>query len=115
MEYIYIVISVIIFGLCIITFFIEAEKFKKIYIKDKLEIIYPHNKKMIFKNNYKLKFIHKIFINMRRCIMRVNYKVPNNIKRKMLDELYHYFDNKKELEELQKDIIYEQRNNRWTT
>jgi len=39
--------------------------------------------------------------------MRVNYKVPYNVKKKMADELYHYWDNKKELEELQQEIIEE--------
>lgn len=36
---------------------------------------------------------------------RVNYKVPRLIKKKIENELYQYWDNKKELEELQRDII----------
>lgn len=36
---------------------------------------------------------------------RINYKVPRWVKKKMENELYQYWDNKKELEEMQKDII----------
>lgn len=36
---------------------------------------------------------------------RVNYKVPKWVKKKIENELYHYWDNKKELEEMQRDII----------
>lgn len=36
---------------------------------------------------------------------RSNYKVPRWVKKKMENELYQYWDNKKELEEMQKDII----------
>lgn len=36
---------------------------------------------------------------------RTNYKVPRWVKKKMENELYQYWDNKKELEEMQKDII----------
>ena len=38
---------------------------------------------------------------------RVNYKVPNYVKKKISAELYQYWDNKKELEELQRDILEE--------
>lgn len=38
---------------------------------------------------------------------RVSYKVPFLVKRKIENELYQYWDNKKELEELQKDVIEE--------
>lgn len=37
--------------------------------------------------------------------MRANYKVPNRVKRRMADELYMYWKNLKELEELDIDII----------
>ena len=37
--------------------------------------------------------------------MRANYKVPNRVKRRMTDELYMYWKNLKELEELDIDII----------
>lgn len=36
---------------------------------------------------------------------RVNYKVPRWVKKKIENELYQYWDNKKELEEMQRDII----------
>lgn len=36
---------------------------------------------------------------------RINYKVPRWVKKKIENELYQYWDNKKELEEMQKDII----------
>lgn len=36
---------------------------------------------------------------------RVNYKVPRHIKKKIENELYQYWDNKRELEEMQQDII----------
>ena len=36
---------------------------------------------------------------------RVSYKVPRWVKKKMENELYQYWDNKKELEEMQRDII----------
>ena len=36
---------------------------------------------------------------------RSNYKVPRWVKKKMENELYQYWDNKKELEEMQKYII----------
>jgi len=36
---------------------------------------------------------------------RVNYKVPRKVKKLMEIELYQYWDNKKELQELQIDII----------
>lgn len=36
---------------------------------------------------------------------RANYKIPRMIKKKMEDELYQYWDNQKELEEIQRDII----------
>lgn len=36
---------------------------------------------------------------------RVSYKVPRWIKKKMENELYQYWDNQKELKELQDDII----------
>lgn len=36
---------------------------------------------------------------------RVSYKVPRWVKKKMENELYQYWDNKKELKELQDDII----------
>ena len=36
---------------------------------------------------------------------RTNYKVPRWVKEKMENELYQYWDNKKELKELQNDII----------
>ena len=36
---------------------------------------------------------------------RINYKVPRWVKKKMENELYQYWDNKKELEEMQRDII----------
>lgn len=38
---------------------------------------------------------------------RVNYKVPKDVRKKIENELYHYWDNKKELEELQRDILEE--------
>ena len=37
--------------------------------------------------------------------MRADYKVPRWVKKKIENELYQYWDNKKELEELQRDII----------
>ncbi len=36
---------------------------------------------------------------------RVNYKVSRHIKKKIENELYQYWDNKRELEEMQQDII----------
>lgn len=36
---------------------------------------------------------------------RTNYKVPRWVKKKMENELYQYWDNQKELEDLQNDII----------
>ncbi len=36
---------------------------------------------------------------------RTNYKVPRLVKKKMENELYQYWDNQKELEDLQNDII----------
>lgn len=36
---------------------------------------------------------------------RVNYKVPRHIKKKIENELYQYWDNKRELEEMQQNII----------
>lgn len=36
---------------------------------------------------------------------RASYKVPRWVKKKMENELYQYWDNKKELKELQDDII----------
>lgn len=36
---------------------------------------------------------------------RVSYKVPRWVKKKMENELYQYWDNQKELKELQDDII----------
>ena len=38
---------------------------------------------------------------------RSNYKVPFWVKKKMENELYQYWDNKKELKELQQDILDE--------
>ena len=37
--------------------------------------------------------------------MRANYKVPNRVRKKIIDELYMYWTNKKELEEIDIDII----------
>ena len=37
--------------------------------------------------------------------MRADYKVPRWVKKKIENELYQYWDNKKELEELKRDII----------
>ena len=37
--------------------------------------------------------------------MRANYKVPKWVKKKIENELYNYWDNQKELKELQNDII----------
>jgi len=37
--------------------------------------------------------------------MRVSYKVPRWVKKKMENELYQYWDNKKELKEMQQDIL----------
>ena len=37
--------------------------------------------------------------------MRADYKVPRWVKKKIEHELYQYWDNKKELEELKRDII----------
>lgn len=37
--------------------------------------------------------------------MRVSYKVPRWVKKKIENELYQYWDNKKELTEMQQDII----------
>ena len=36
---------------------------------------------------------------------RANYKVPRWVKKKIENELYQYWDNKKELEEMQREII----------
>lgn len=36
---------------------------------------------------------------------RSNYKVPRWVKKRMENELYQYWDNKKELEEMQREII----------
>lgn len=41
---------------------------------------------------------------------RVNYKVPKDIRKKIIDELYQYWDNQKELLELQQDILDESPN-----
>lgn len=42
--------------------------------------------------------------------MRVNYKVPFEIKKKIETELYQYWDNIEELKELQQDILDESAN-----
>lgn len=39
--------------------------------------------------------------------MRANYKVPRWVKKKIEDELYQYWDNKKELQEMQRNILDE--------
>ena len=36
---------------------------------------------------------------------RLNYRVPRWVKKKIESELYQYWDNKKELEDLQKEIL----------
>lgn len=38
---------------------------------------------------------------------RANYKVPRWVKKRMENELYQYWDNKKELEEMQHNILDE--------
>ena len=41
---------------------------------------------------------------------RANYKVPRWVKKRMENELYQYWDNKKELEEMQNNILDESPN-----
>lgn len=43
--------------------------------------------------------------------MRAIYKVPNHVKRNIINELYLYWKNKKELDEIEQEIVDESPNN----
>ena len=53
-----------------------------------------------------MKPVHKCSMRLREVeIMRSDYKVPAWVKKNVTNELYHYWDNVKMLEELKEEII----------